>query len=246
MRKLASLLMALSLAGSYTNASSLMLKSFENKNYIVFKPLNLTHLQMRLQREDGEPLHSFSQWQRELASCQSMLFAMNAGMYHANYQPVGLYIEKYKQHQPLNVSDGAGNFFMQPNGVLAWDAYDAVIATTSNWQKHQFKAEFATQSGPMLVIDGAIHPKFIRHSDSKKFRNGVGIKENQLYFVISQQRVNFYEFAEFFKDVLQVEHALYLDGSISSIYAPKINRHDRAYKLGPILGYVVDECDQDA
>lgn len=218
-------------------ASELSIQKFKEKNYIVFQPLDLRQLHLGLNKQDGQVLGSFSAWQKMLTSCQPLKFGMNAGMYHPNYQPVGLYIEKYKQKVDLNTQQGFGNFFMQPNGVLAWNQNRAIIVPTSAWPAQAFKASYATQSGPMLVIDGKVMRKLIPNSDSKKIRNGVGIKDGHLYFVISQQSINFYEFAQFFKQRLGVEQALYLDGSISSIYAPSLNRYDRAFKLGPMLGY---------
>ncbi|MFW2061635.1 phosphodiester glycosidase family protein, partial [Acinetobacter baumannii] len=84
-----------------------------------------------------------------------------------------------------------------------------------------FQPDYATQSGPMLVINGRINPLFIATSDSKKIRNGVGIKNNKLYFVISKYRVNFYSFSQFFQKFLEVEQSLYLEGYISSLYLDK-------------------------
>lgn len=238
MKKLIPFLLALSLVGSYAQASMLDLKILNSKTYVVFKPQSLKNLYLGLNNSNGQVLGGFIAWQKQLPNCQNLSFAMNAGMYHPNYQPVGLYIENSKQMMPLNVSEGTGNFFMQPNGVVAWNQHKAIILKTKDWGHANFKAMYATQSGPMLVVDGKIMSQFLKDSDSKKIRNGVGIKDGQLYFVVSQQRVNFYEFAQFFKEGLQVEQALYLDGSISSIYAPTINRYDRAFKLGPMVGYI--------
>lgn len=242
MQKLVPFLLALSLAGSYAQASMLEVKNLNDKKYLVFKPKLLADLHLSLADSKGQVLGGFIQWQKQLNNCQSLSFAMNAGMYHPNYQPVGLYIEKLKPHTALNRDQGAGNFFMQPNGVVAWNQQKAMIVQTQHWEKTNFQAIYATQSGPMLVVDGKIMDKFLKDSDSRKIRNGVGIKNGQLYFVISQQRVNFYEFAQFFKEGLNVEQALYLDGSISSIYAPQIQRYDRAFKLGPMMGYIESSC----
>ena len=243
MKKLTAVLLSLSLAGSFANASMLEVQGFAEKTYLVFKPQALSKLSLKLNDDQGKALGYFAAWQKQLSQCEELLFAMNAGMYHSDYTAVGLYIEKYQQLQVLNKEQGSGNFFLQPNGVLAWNEKKAVVVQTQDWEKQQFKAAYATQSGPMLVINGKIMSKFLPQSDSKKIRNGVGIKDGQLYFVLSQQRVNFYEFAQFFKENLGVEQALYLDGSISSIYAPSIKRHDRAYKLGPMLGYIQNRCE---
>ncbi|VTX93181.1 phosphodiester glycosidase family protein [Acinetobacter ursingii] len=196
----------------------------------------LSDLQLFLNDPSQQPLLKFENIKKQLHSYQRLEFAMNAGMYHPDYAPVGLYIENGKQLTPLNEQQGFGNFFMQPNGVVAWNDQQAVIETTQDFKTSRFKANYATQSGPMLIIDGKINPKFLADSDSLKIRNGVGIKDNTLYFVITRHRVNFYQFAQFFKDELNIDNALYLDGSISSLYLPKIYREDHRYRLGPMLG----------
>ncbi|MCU4482071.1 phosphodiester glycosidase family protein [Acinetobacter ursingii] len=198
----------------------------------------LSDLQLFLNDPSQQPLLKFENIKKQLHSCQRLEFAMNAGMYHPDYAPVGLYIENRKQLTALNEQQGFGNFFMQPNGVVAWNDQQAVIETTQDFKTSRFKANYATQSGPMLIIDGKINPKFLADSDSLKIRNGVGIKDNTLYFVITRNRVNFYQFAQFFKDELNIDNALYLDGSISSLYLPKIYREDRRYSLGPMIGLI--------
>jgi uncharacterized protein YigE (DUF2233 family) len=50
--------------------------------------------------------------------------------------------------------------------------------------------------------------------------------------------VTFHEFALLFKDDLKCPDALYLDGSISAVYAPSLGRHDRWRPMGPIVGMV--------
>ncbi len=207
----------------------------------VFQIKDLSKLKLFWQDETGHPFLKFEKITQQLTSCETLMFAMNAGMYHPDYAPVGLYIENGKELNTVNQQQGFGNFFMQPNGVLAWNSQQAVIKSTQNYKNLHFNAEYATQSGPMLVFDGQINPHFLPNSNSLKIRNGVGIKENKLYFAISRNPVNFYQFADFFKTDLNIENALYLDGSISSLYFPEINRRDRRYKLGPMLAVVTQQ-----
>lgn len=204
----------------------------------VIQVKKLSDLQLFLNDPSQQPLLKFENIKKQLHSCQRLEFAMNAGMYHPDYAPVGLYIENRKQLTALNEQQGFGNFFMQPNGVMAWNDQQAVIETTQDFKKSRFKANYATQSGPMLIIDGKINPKFLADSDSLKIRNGVGVKDNTLYFVITRNRVNFYQFAQFFKEQLKIDNALYVDGSISSLYLPKVYREDRRYSLGPMIGSI--------
>ncbi len=190
-------------------------------------------------RQTHQPLRKFKAVAKQLKACEKLLFAMNAGMYHADYAPVGLYVEASRQQQKLNtVKQGYGNFHLQPNGILAWNSKQSLIVTTQDYQKLNFNAKYATQSGPMLVIDGQINPNFLKDSDSFKIRNSVGMKDQSLYFVISRNAVSFYQFAQFFKDQLNVQQALYLDGSISSAYIPQLKRSDSLFNLGPIVAYI--------
>ena len=123
-----------------------------------------------------------------------------------------------------------------PNGVfyITADNLPKICKTSEYKETEQIK--YATQSGPMLVHKGLINSQFIKDSNSLKIRNGVGVRDDHLYFVISEQRINFYQFAKFFKQQLRVDEALYLDGSISSLYLKDIQRNDRKYNLGPIVG----------
>jgi uncharacterized protein YigE (DUF2233 family) len=87
------------------------------------------------------------------------------------------------------------------------------IVETERFLADRPDVKFATQSGPMLVIDGAIHPAFIVDSNDRKPRNGVGVSsQTEVHFVITKGWVNFYEFARFVRDGLGCRNALYLDG----------------------------------
>ena len=91
----------------------------------------------------------------------------------------------------------------------------------------------------MLVIGGEIHPRFLPDSDSLKRRNGVGVTETgEAVFVLSDSAVRFYDFATFFRDEMKTPNALYLDGTISRLYAPELDRNDPGAAMGPIVGVV--------
>jgi len=90
-----------------------------------------------------------------------------------------------------------------------------------------------------LVIDGALHPRFLRDSTSRNFRNGVGIgADGTAYFSISNHPVTFWEMGEFFRGVLRTQNALYLDGRVSRLYAPQLGRTVNGVRMGPIVGVV--------
>lgn len=227
------------LAASTTYAMEHQTIQFKQQHYDVIKVEQLDQLKLFLKSpETNRYYQKFAAIQKALPACEKLNFAMNAGMYHADFQPVGLYVEQGKERRPLNQAKGFGNFFMQPNGVVAWNDHRAVIKSTADYVHSGFKAQFATQSGPMLVDQGKINHQFLVDSNSLKIRNGVGVKDNQLYFVISQQQVSFYQFAQLFKQQLKIDNAMYLDGSISSLYSIQNKRHDQRFNLGPIVAEV--------
>ena len=167
-------------------------------------------------------------------------FAMNAGMYHRDLAPVGLYVEDGVEVSRLVTRAGPGNFGLLPNGVFCiGDEFRVVESRT--YKKDRPECRYATQSGPMLVIGGKLHPKLLPGSDSTYIRNGVGVSADgqQAVFVISNDAVNFHAFARFFRDGLGLPNALYFDGNISRLYAPKLGRHDGGFPMGPIVGTVV-------
>jgi uncharacterized protein YigE (DUF2233 family) len=189
---------------------------------------------------EGEPYRYLATLSQDLAvQGRHLLFAMNAGMYDENQRPIGLYVEDGKQSKKLNRRSGSGNFHLKPNGVFYVKDGRAAVMETEAFTKSNIKPDFATQSGPMLVINGAIHPKFSPTGTSRKLRNGVGVDAaGTVTFVISETAVTFWEFATLFKDELKSENALFFDGSVSSLYAPEINRNDGFLPLGPMVGAI--------
>ena len=220
-------------------------RQYSEVNYTVVEVHDLTKLRLLLnQKGSSTPLNYFSQIPTQLKTCEQMTFAMNAGMFHYTYRPVGLYIERRKKLFPLNRLRGWGNFYLEPNGVLAWNAKQAVIVSTAEYAKRKFKADYATQSGPMLVLNRKINPIILAESASLRIRNAVGIKAQVLYFVITEQAVNFYELASFMQSDLGVEQALYLDGSISAVYLAEKSINTQSSPFGPMLAYIEDQnCD---
>lgn len=164
-------------------------------------------------------------------------FATNAGMYDDRGAPIGLYIADGAQEHPINLNDGPGNFHMMPNGVFWQSANGEVhVSTSEAYAAEPRAARLATQSGPMLVIDGALHPRFQDDGPSRYVRNGVGVSDaHTAYFVISSGAVSFGRFARFFRDELGCDDALFLDGSVSSLWAPHLERRDGNQELGPLI-----------
>ena len=213
---------------------------FEASSYTVCEVTSAQDLRLFQSGPEGA-YGSFNAVEERLAAKGETLgFGMNAGMYHPDLRPVGLYIEDGVEKTPLVTREGPGNFGLLPNGVFCIGAGLRVIESL-RYQAAPPDCRYATQSGPMLVIDGALHPKFMAGSESRHIRNGVGTSEDgkTAYFVISNQPVNFYDFARLFRDALGVKNALYLDGAISRLLAPEIGRMDAGFPMGPIIGLVV-------
>ena len=191
---------------------------------------------------DGAVYGSFARINAALAPAgQALVFAMNAGMYHEDRAPVGLLIEGGIARAPLVTSAGPGNFGLLPNGVFCRlrDRRFAVIETRA-FAAAPPDCTDATQSGPMLVIGGALHPRFLPDSDSRYRRNGVGVSADgvRAVFAISDRAVTFHEFARLFRDGLGLPDALYFDGQISRLYAPGLRRDDWGLSMGPVVGLV--------
>jgi len=199
-----------------------------------------SRLRLFLAGSDGKPYGGFSALATALKSQgDALVFAMNAGMFRPDFRPVGLYVEAGRQLSPANTRNGPGNFHLKPNGVFFFDSRRAGVMETASFIKAGLRPEYATQSGPMLVIDGQIHPKIEASGTSEKIRNGVGVKDGHIVvFAISEEPVTFYQFATLFRDRLGCPDALYLDGSVSSLYVPAFNRDDGLLPLGPIIGVV--------
>jgi uncharacterized protein YigE (DUF2233 family) len=152
-----------------------------------------------------------------------LLFAMNAGMYKKDGSPQGLYIEKQKALSSLDTSKAAGNFYLKPNGVFYLTTENTAKIVTTALFKNNGKIKYATQSGPMLLINGKMHPDFKEGSSNLNIRNGVGIlPDGKAVFVLSKKEINFYDFASYFKS-LGCQNALYLDGFVSRAYLPSEN-----------------------
>lgn len=200
------------------------------KDGIAENPLILHHvvdlekqnLNFYYKNEKGKPFVNFSNVKKHLEEDgKELVFAMNGGMFNPKGEPHGLYIEKGKTLYPVDKSDGSGNFYLQPNGVffLQKDGKAQVVQTSAF--KNNGNVQYATQSGPMLLIDGEMHPALREGSKNLHIRNGVGVLPNgSLLFAMSKERINFWDFATFFKNN-GCQNALYLDGFVSKTYLPE-------------------------
>jgi uncharacterized protein YigE (DUF2233 family) len=210
--------------------------AIEHASYVICEFKAADGIELFLRDAQGTTLGQFDRVREALQTRgRQLVFAMNAGMYHEDRSPVGLYVENGSELKRLSTADGPGNFSMKPNGVFYIDGKTAGVVETKAFLKRKLRPQFATQSGPMLVIDGKLHPRFLKDSTSRNRRNGVGVKGSKVIFALADTPVTFDEFARVFRDVLKTPNALYLDGSISRLYAPDINRNDIGFPMGPIV-----------
>jgi len=232
----------LSLVASAVSAVECENVSFENNRYTICEvDPQAEDLRLFLDDETGNPYGQFSRLDSKLnARALTLEFAMNAGMYHPDRSPVGYYKEGEETRRGLITSASAGNFGLLPNGVFCIAEGRAEVFETLLFEALRPSCRFASQSGPMLVIDGALHPRFLRDSTSRYLRNGVGTSSDgsRVVFAISNNPVTFYQFGRLFQSALSLPNALYFDGNVSRLHAPKLGRSDIGRAMGPIVGVV--------
>jgi uncharacterized protein YigE (DUF2233 family) len=188
----------------------------------------------------GQPLATFVRLDAMLRrQNEEMLCATNAGIYDKQLQPLGLYIEDGKQLRRLNTRQNAyGNFYLQPNGVFVLTGDQAFIVETGAYaaqaERWNATARYATQSGPLMLVQGKINTLFDPESPNTVVRNAVCIdRSGMMALAIARNPISFYDFAVFLRDELKCHDALYLDGSISRMY-PTLEAN-----MGPAFGAMI-------
>ncbi|MGY6709662.1 MAG: phosphodiester glycosidase family protein [Rhizobiaceae bacterium] len=225
-------------------------REFEGNGYAIcsFDPAHTT-LELHWLNSDGAPHRTFSALAGALAEEGAQLsFAMNGGMFQTDFTPVGLHVERGTELRPLNRFDAPSgirpvpNFYKKPNGVFFVTRDGAGVLSSEVFRERSPAVLHATQSGPMLVIDGELHPALIEGSRDRTWRTGVGISsDGHVHFAISLGHVNFHDFARLFRDGLSSDNALFLDGGRGTgLFAPELGRNDFSWHggFGPIIGAV--------
>ncbi|WP_421991502.1 phosphodiester glycosidase family protein [Qipengyuania sp.] len=212
---------------------------------IIFEDTPLSHclavpsrhsIAMELAPDGAPPYRSLTDFARA-QEIDTIAFAMNAGMFDDEGKPIGYFVENSQRLQTLNTADGEGNFHMKPNGVFYGSGGEWVVRSTDSFLANVTeRPEFGTQSGPMLVIDGKIHPTITHDGPSRLVRNAVGVDDDgRAHFVISNAPISFGKLARFYKDELDVKNALFLDGNVSLMWNPSTDRLDTGAPIGPIV-----------
>ena len=114
---------------------------------------------------------------------------------------------------------------MEPNGMFYVAGERAGVLETGAYLRKQLHPDMATQSGPMLVINGRLHPRFVHANVSLKQRSGMGIRDAQtLVFAISDNPVSFAAFARLFRDRTKCDNALFLmAAACRACTSPRLN-----------------------
>lgn len=225
-------------------------ESFEGSGFVVctFDPAT-SDLRLFWKDAEGRPFRTFSNLAASVRNAgRELVFAGNAGMYQTDFTPLGLYVEHGEELQQADTTTierpprQVPNFYKKPNGIFFLDETGAGILPTEEFLDARRVVRFATQSGPMLVIENALHPALIPGSTDTTRRSGVGVCEGgQVRFAISNGEVNFHDFARLFRDRLACPNALFLDGGRGAgLYLPEVGRNDFSSHggYGPILGLV--------
>ena len=210
-------------------------RAFEDSSFTVCT-VKGGRVEIRSSDRNGTPYRTFAALEQSLgARATKVAFAMNAGMFDDEGKAIGLLIEDGKEIKAINRRKGGGNFHLMPNGVFLVRADGrAEVVETADF-KPATDIAFASQSGPMLVIRGKLHPRFNADGVSRYIRNAVGVRDGTALFVISQDPVSFGKLARFFRDTLKTPNALYFDGSVSSLWDPVNGRRDSHVPLGPMV-----------
>ncbi len=192
----------------------------------VLVELDLDHDALELRWQDGAgkslgSIESLRAW--GAARGRTLQFATNAGIYDRELRPLGLHVEDGSERRRLNtvrLPGTVGNFSMQPNGVFYVDeAGNAGVMTTQAWQARPIPARIASQSGPMLLVDGEVNPSFDPASTSRKIRSGVcAPSPRRVVFAISEVAVSFHRFASMLREDAACRDALFLDGTLSQLW----------------------------
>ena len=149
------------------------------------------------------------------AAGERSVFATNAGIFDRSFAPLGVHIENGQLLRPLNLEDGAGNFFWKPNAVFFIRDGNAGIVRADQFDP-AIQTEIATQSGPMLIEHGKVFDSVTASTSSWRTRSGVGVtRSGEVIFALSAYPCSFASFANAFA-ALDCPNAMYLDGQISA------------------------------
>lgn len=196
--------------------------TFKQTRYVVVRvDLRAARIRMLWRNSAGASYSSLAEASRQVGG--DLLAVTNAGIYSEKHAPEGLHIEGGMTLSPLNLAHGDGNFYWKPNGVFYVTGDGAGIVESEKFEAlaERGAIQEATQSGPLLVVEGEVNHNLKPDSRSLYVRNGIGVKSaDEVYILLSEDEVSLYDFASVFTEQLHCRNALYLDGCVSQMYLP--------------------------
>jgi uncharacterized protein YigE (DUF2233 family) len=196
--------------------------TIKQATYVVIRvDLNAALIKLLWRNPAGVPYSSLGEASRQLGG--DLLALTNAGIYSEKHAPEGLHLEGGMTLSPLNLEHGDGNFYWKPNGVfyVTDEGAGIIEAEKFNSLNERGGMHEATQSGPLLVIDGEVNDNLKPDSRSLYVRNEIGVKSaREVYILISEDEVSLHDFASVLTQQLHCRNALYLDGCVSQLYLP--------------------------
>ncbi len=216
--------------GGFPDAVSARTVEIRGQTYdVVEVDPSRADIELHWKDREGAPLETYSRLSELVESRgRRLLAATNAGIFEPGLVPTGLWVEGGATLRRLNAREGSGNFYLRPNGVFYVARGGAGIVETSEYPSLEGVRE-ATQSGPLLVRRGALHPLLSPRGHSANVRSAVGVRpDGRVVFAVSRGEVTFYELATAFRDSFGCADALYLDGFISTLWAPSLDREEDA------------------
>jgi uncharacterized protein YigE (DUF2233 family) len=194
-------------------------------------------IELRARDAAGRPLETIARLDATVrAAGRRLLLATNGGIYERTDSATGLLVADGRRYTPLDTTapgeDCPNNFRCLPNGVFfvtadgragvraAEDFARAFgVAPSPSATGGGGPVRLATQSGPLLVRDGALARAFNPASTSRKRRSGVGVRgDGAVVLALSVDSVTPHAFAVAFRDALGARDALFLDGEISQLH----------------------------
>ena len=125
-------------------------------------------------------------------------------------------------------------------GVFAVTTHGAAVVKTDDWPRYAatHRVVFATQSGPMTLVDGQVNGKFAATRANRKLRNGVCVgPDGRVRFTLTLKPATFREFAVH-QRALGCTQGLFFDCVISGAYAVGTALPAGRPPFGPLVGVV--------
>ncbi|MEL7447266.1 MAG: phosphodiester glycosidase family protein [Pseudomonadota bacterium] len=166
-----------------------------------------------------------------------LVFMLNGGMVDSDQRPLGYFVQGGDRLAELNRADrDSGNFYLKPNGVFYGSGASWRILTTERFfSTVRDRPAFGTQSGPMLVIEGELHPEIQEDGPSRAIRSAVGVDEDgKAHFVISGEPLSFGRLARYFMDEVEATNALMLSSNRSALFNGQTGQTAKL-RPGPVI-----------